>query len=848
MSISFSISAAAKSLLLLTTIAMNLCITAAGAEAMSGWENIALRRPYTMQPAPNGRLCTDAGDAKQLTDGERTQATPALWVQQGAVGWIRVSNVIINVDLGKIQPIRGVSCHTAAGSEGVGWLRSIAVLVSDDGKTFHMAGDLLDLSKKSGMPPATGYADYYFSTDQLKTHGRYVAFVVFPHRMSASFSCDEIEVYKGDDSWLARQHSEETISDIAEFVSVSYTRMGIQERLRNDLRDVKDVLLNNNTQGEVKARIGAQLNTLESELISTPRLPEHFHAVFPFSPLHEKIFQGQARVWQALGFPPYTVWSENIWNPLLPTALPPRNTEAVLNVPMMQNEYRAAGFNIASAVDSPAVFTMQIIGLPGGTNPPYISVSQALWTDTKSGVPVCSALPQLRQETSAFSVLIPSGLPQQVWLTFHPTDIPPGNYTGRILLKREKQEISIPITLHIYPLRFPDVPSLHVGGWDYTDSAESFDITPGNRDAVVTHLREHFIDSPWAHREVLAVGKFDQNGDWISKPDTTRFDQWVARWHGARQYCVAVAATEKFEGCRMGTPEFDTRVGIWIRFWADYAVKSGLNPRQLVLLLVDEPGTPHQEEIIIAWANAIHAAKTGIKIWEDTSQYDPNLSSEMMNACDVLCPNRQDFLANNPTIKRDYFAKRQSQGTELGFYSASGPSTLLDPYAYYRLQGWFCWQYKAQSSYFWSFGDAGGGASWNEFSAKSKTHVPYFLDEKSVTPAKQMEALREGIEDYEYLAMLRDRVNDAERAGVEGALLDQAKRLLDQAALKVCNAPGADAFMWADEKDRSIADTVRIEVLETLEKLQNAQNEKRNPDVKQGAKRKVFDGSPLVGH
>ncbi len=36
-------------------------------------ENVAKGRAYTMQPPPNYGLCTDAGDATQLTDGVFTE-------------------------------------------------------------------------------------------------------------------------------------------------------------------------------------------------------------------------------------------------------------------------------------------------------------------------------------------------------------------------------------------------------------------------------------------------------------------------------------------------------------------------------------------------------------------------------------------------------------------------------------------------------------------------------------------------------------------------------------------------------------------------------------------------------
>ena len=51
-------------------------------------ENMALGRPYTLSARPNYGLCTDAGDAVQLTDGEWMRpGSNGFWTKKSAVGW-----------------------------------------------------------------------------------------------------------------------------------------------------------------------------------------------------------------------------------------------------------------------------------------------------------------------------------------------------------------------------------------------------------------------------------------------------------------------------------------------------------------------------------------------------------------------------------------------------------------------------------------------------------------------------------------------------------------------------------------------------------------------------------------
>ena len=706
--------------------------------AIAADENIALGKPYTMEPLPNYSYCTDPGDIKQLTDGEYTKGY--FWTQKSTVGWQSASFVLIKIDLGKTEPIRGASLNTAAGVAGVEWPILITVLTSDDNKTFNVAGDLSPTT-----PAPEGYGVRRYLNNQFKTYGRYVAFLIAP--AGHYFFTDEIEVYRGDPSWVGHPKTGEVVTDLKAFFLAGKVQRGVERRLRADAQAVG------------------------FELTSIPRVDaKNFRAILPLNELHERIFAEQARRWRSQGIPPLVLWQTCPWDPLSHTQAPPSSvTNVAIRMAMMQNEFRAAAFNISNAGEKPVALRWKIEGLPDG-----ITVHEVQWTDTAVGKPVAAALP-----LAGPVINVPAGLTRQVWLTFHPTNALPGIYKGRILVG----ELSVPITWHIYPLRFPDQPTLHLGGWDYTDVDARYEVTPQNRDAFIRKLREHFVDSPWA---TSAVFEF------------ARFDEWLRRWQGARQYCV------------FANGDVSGKISAWV----EHARSRGVKPEQLVLLLLDEPNKPEDDAKILAWAKAIRAANTGVKIWEDPTHTDPTKANqEMMTICDVLCPNRPMFLSSGQAF-RDYYARLHARGIELAFYSCSGPVRSLDPYTYHRLQAWTCWQQDAKGSYFWAFGDSGGASSWNEYAGRV-CYTPLFIDETTVTDGKHMEAIREGVEDYEYLVMLRDRI----RTAPPGPVRERAQKLLATAAERVLNAPGASELRWEQPKDRSIADTVRVEILETLTAL-----------------------------
>ena len=236
------------------------------------------------------------------------------------------------------------------------------------------------------------------------------------------------------------------------------------------------------------------------------------------------------------------------------------------------------------------------------------------------------------------------------------------------------------------------------------------------------------------------------------------------------------------------------------------------------MLLWDEPSTATEDGVIIAWAKAIHAAGAGPLVWEDPCYRDMSKATpEMLALCDVLTPDRNIFM-HEPDAYRDAFMQQKARGARLDFYSCTGPARLLDPYAYFRIQAWDCWRFGAVSSYFWSFDDAAGVSSWNEYTAQRHAYAPLFLDKTSVTPGKHMEACREGVEDYEYLVMLKEAVEKAPASKADAAARGRA--LLEELPAKVGTAfPREADYRWRPSGNPTPADEARIEILDVLGEL-----------------------------
>jgi hypothetical protein len=781
----------------------------------SKYEKIAKGKSYTFNIAPNYNFCSDPVDATQLTDGIYTSGY--FWTQKTTVGWQKTSPIIITIDLGKIEPIRGVAFNTAAGTAGVTWPLSISILASDDGSKYFAVGDLIAISNKRESPSEKGYVVHQYWTDSLKTHGRYMQLVIEPG--DPFCFVDEIEIYRGDDSWLSQQPMGESTPGGIEFFQTKTLNNSIKSRLNTDLRVARNEIKNSGLSEKEIFNLLEDLEGIENSISGLPSVaPRTFSAIFPINDLQARIYSTIAKMRQMEGAQPVEVWVSHPLDHLAPTQKFDSTSRKEINLAMMSGEWRSTVFNLANSLPNPAHIQFSIKGIPGGDNPDYVTVYEVQETDTTELKPIGAALKEMPRTKSGYSTIIPAGMTRQVWISFHPENIAFGNYKGQVAVVEDngnKHEISL--RFRLFPFVFPDKPSLHVGGWDYTDSDALYGVTANNRSALIAYLKDHFVDSPWATYRVMPFGSFDSHGNLTKKPDTSNFDSWVARWISARRFFVFLNVSDSIDGSKMESIDFNAKVKSWIDFWVDHIIAKGIKPEQFYLLLIDEPYKKNMDRTIIAWAKAIQAAQPKLMLWEDPTYLNPeDALTDMMSSVDVLCPNRTQLLSEGNHFI-DFYRNQKSAGRNLDLYSCNGPMLLQDPYSYIRLQAWSCWEIGAESTFFWSFSDTGGGNPWNPYIEPRKYFSPLFLSPDTVISGKHMEALRESVEDFEYFVMLKDAIAKAEP---ENPALSKAKDLLQTGARRVLEDKNANQFDWINDKDRWIAEQVRMEILENLVALE----------------------------
>ncbi|HQC53459.1 MAG TPA: hypothetical protein PLE92_10025, partial [Lentisphaeria bacterium] len=427
-------------------------------------ENVALNKPYTLSPAPSYGLCSDPDDKTQLTDGVYSEGY--FWVQKSTVGWTRATPIIVTIDLGREEPISGVSWNTAAGVSDVTWPEEMHIYVSSDAKTWFYQGDLVVMSMQERMPPPLGkYNVFRYATGALQTKGRWVQIMI---KQNPYTFCDEIEVYRGQDAWLAQAAGGVSVESTKDHFWGQQLLNSIRNRLQSDLLAIEESLASLPKATPGLAAAVARIPALKANLRQLPMVDDSFTTILPLNATHEAILSLNAVCLQAAGFTQPFLWRNNRWDNLSLIAIPSAAAAEVapLQIEMMRGEVRGETVNLCNPTSDALDYTIAVDGFPAGA---ALRLCEVLPTDTKQVEPIAAALKPTGLADGSLKLRVPAGCSRQVWLSFRRPTLADGVYQGRLKATAARQsELIVAVALRIAG-QFPAAPTLHVGGWDYVN-------------------------------------------------------------------------------------------------------------------------------------------------------------------------------------------------------------------------------------------------------------------------------------------------------------------------------------------------------------------------------------------
>lgn len=373
---------------------------------------------------------------------------------------------------------------------------------------------------------------------------------------------------------------------------------------------------------------------------------------------------------------------------------------------------------------------------------------------------------------------IQSGQYQAIWLTIHlPKMAPAGTYAGQITVRSARAIQTLPVYVTVYPLTMPVARHLQVTEWYTTSGFDRFHgINKPYSKAWFAILRI-YAENMAAHRQnvfevPMSAIEIRQSRTGDLSFDFTRFDQ-IAQvfWDTGKMDYIETGFLTKFgedgwsstEILLKDFPVEDEATGQEITLPGDKVIPDLLPAFQNHL---EDKGWLDRTFFHVKDEPSTHNVMAYRKISEYLHSYAPKL--QRMDAVETT------FLSNYIEIavpKLDHLGTRYEaykkiarQGTELWFYTvgifqaSSYPNKTIDlPVIDNRVLHWLNYRYDLTGFLHWG---------WNQWTEDPFHEVGRHIgDGWMVYPARngvlnslRWEEMRNGIQDYEYLWLLEQKV------------------------------------------------------------------------------------------
>jgi hypothetical protein len=441
-------------------------------------------------------------------------------------------------------------------------------------------------------------------------------------------------------------------------------------------------------------------------------------------------------------------------------------------------------------------------------------------------------------------VVLAPGRRQPLWFRVDvPPDVAPGDYHGRVVLSAgAAQRIEVPVSLRVRAFRLPRPGSLPCAFGLYASALSHY--YHGKRpyaEAMAPAVYRRWLEFMAAYRltaknvatEYIGTrsGADGVKGLDLGPVKTLIGDLAPARWP---PYSFELFRLPCPPDWQKGTPKSDP--DLVLRQLTDrLAEYTRLElPGTAYLYGVDEP-SPQGYAFVRSLYEKARVAAPGVPIMQTVNQAIPE---ELAGLVDIWCP-----LSARLADGMAFYRQRLAAGDTLWLYVCCGPkppyaNVFVDqPAIDHRILFWQARQAGATGVLYWCVcwwyglpGPAGGQPPFPQVPIRFAEHLETYKSfgvngdglliwpgpEMSPYPSLRLEVVRDGIEDYEYLALLSRCVDAAESLSADRrpaeAVLAQARGL--------CTVPGDISRSMTDfTRDRAVLLARRAAVADALERL-----------------------------
>ena len=489
----------------------------------------------------------------------------------------------------------------------------------------------------------------------------------------------------------------------------------------------------------------------------------------------------------------YAAWPVAVIDPTYPDTLPPSPRPSLtLSTAGSQGEYQAVTLAIRPSGDLTGVSVDGSNLTDGGGNSIPSSeidcqyVRYLATPDTEFfGSGVLTWKPRLIQDT--FPISVKSEVTKEFWITIHiPDGTPAGTYTGSVNIHASSGELSVPLTVGVYPFTLDSADDMAYG-WYYMAPEDRYCLNTrwfpdlagaadGRLRSDFADMRRHGFNSIEFPRPSLSGIDFPTGH--VSTVDMSRLDRYVdamqaVGFGGNRPGQVGTVGLANSILSGSAVTEFDSNFDAAFKdVLARVAAWGEADGVPLVMYLVDEP----RESMIQPWnrnladtleycalANQVPDVVSTVTVMQDTQEsvdYTP-----LAGAIDIMqthpWPNSSGLAAS-----------AASQDKPIWWYNTGGDLRLVYGFYQYKI-GDGCWNWHFD----WLDSDIWNPHPYSPFNNHWRYTYP---SPDGPVPTLNYEWASLGITDYRYVATL-GRMSSQARASGDPDLVawaDQADALL----------------------------------------------------------------------
>jgi outer membrane protein assembly factor BamB len=471
-----------------------------------------------------------------------------------------------------------------------------------------------------------------------------------------------------------------------------------------------------------------------------------------------------------------------------------------------QGEYHAIAINLSGFAHGDLKVRVRAADLAadGAPSAPRggVTLSQVVAVPTLRGTEVWDALPPL-EDGSVLTV--PPWGKRQLWVTIQAPRGASGEYYSDLTLEAVDQPEctqTITVRVNVLPIARPATSPLMFGNWPSHGNQWLVNVWPPGtaaRQRVLDDLLEHGIN---IHPQIPPpIAHFDDDGNLTGPLDFSVHDAEIKPLIGKGQFLFyghgghwALLGPEGQLGERTGgfyqssgpedvlTPAWNKAFREYLAQWTAHLKDLGLDYKDFALYPYDEAFADRFDSLL-AVARMAKEVDPKVRIYCDLGGALPTREQLRRAIDEGLVDIWHPWQGHFEEQTADWLEELKATGKPVWMYKETNNMKELSPLGYYRRMAWLAWERGLTGIGIFEYihvADPWLAPPWDSSEFCLIYPIP-----GGVASSKRWEAMREGVQDYEALWLLKQAIVRAKERGLD---VTSAQRLLEEAPGSVLEA------------------------------------------------------------